>query len=81
VGLDFPEWAILPEFAAGHLSVGQSARGSKALVLERASGRDLIAHHRASGSCGPVSQFIEGYSRDLDMDIDPIEQWSPTVCK
>ena len=81
LGLDFPEWAILPEFAAGHLSVGQSARGCKALVLERASGRDLIAHHRAGGACGPVSQFIEGYSGDFDMDIDPIEQWSPTVCK
>ena len=76
LGLDFPEWAILAKFPAGHLSVGQSARGFKALVLERASRSDLIPHHCAGGACGPVSQFIEGDSRDLDMNIDPIEQWA-----
>ena len=46
------------------------------MVLQPASRRDLIAHHRAGGACCPVSQFIEGDRRDLDMDIDPIEQWT-----
>ena len=75
--------AILADLAGSHIGVGLQGRVCEALPLHRSGCLDPLPY-RGAGFVGAfVAQFLEGYPRDFDVDVDPIQQragyffWKP----
>src|SRR5205085_1567790 len=67
--------AILPQLPTGHAPIEAMTIRAEALSLRQSCSLYLFAHSGAGGPIGGGCQFLKGYRRNLDVEINPVQEW------
>src|SRR5205807_1819627 len=70
------QYAMAAELPAGHAAVDAVAILAKALPLGFTGTQDLLTHVFAWRAISARCQFLERYGRNLDVQVNTIQQWA-----